>query len=625
MSVRRTTLLDFLCVSAVFALAACGEDTTGTTPDTTTPNDADTLAEVSPETTPDTTTCPENQACDDGDGCTENDRCDAAGVCAGTARTCDDGVGCTADSCSEGACVNALTTGFCLEGTTCTSIGSTDPTNTCRQCAPASGGPTFITLSDTSPCNDGNACTVNDVCSAGVCIAGAARVCAATGPCIAASCEPATGCVETATTASCDDGNPCTVGDVCAAKSCTAGAAPLDCDDQDPCTVDSCVAGVGCFHDAFAKCNDNNACTNDSCQPDGTCVNTTFTGPCDDGDPCTLNEECNAQFVCGGGAPRSCDDENGCTTDACIPGQGCLNLFRNQDCASGVCGPALCDDGEACTIDDRCVAGECFGAKTASCPLCSLAATDKANKITSLLVMADGQPGSGLDIDDNPMTCAPSNNCGGGIDNELSVLASLVNPGITDSIEDGVVKWVIDLRRATRDGTEFPLSIYDSGLAFDNFCNYQGEVCDYDVAPLSFDANCDPYFLFDNARIDGNRLTAGGSGQLISMVLPLVGGSLLAVTIAEARTEATLTFNAQGDIIAMNGIIAGAIPKAQLIEAVRELDPDSFSLPGLTPAAAADLLDLLVTADIDLDGDGVAEAASVAMRIATIPARIVAQ
>lgn len=602
-------------------IAACGSDGNGSSADTTTPNDTDTQVEVSP----DVVTCAENTACDDGDPCTDNDRCDAAGACQGTAKACDDGASCTTDQCVDGACQNTVLAGFCVEGSTCTPVGSTDAANPCRQCAAAASGPTFVTLADTTPCTDGNACTLDDRCEGGACVAGPARTCAAASVCVTATCEPESGCVETANTAACDDGNPCTTGDVCADKTCTSGGSELDCDDQDPCTIDACVDGVGCTHDAESKCDDDNPCTSDTCNPDGTCVNTPFTGACDDGNPCTIGEVCDTSFVCGGGSDRSCDDGNECTTDTCSSAVGCLNLFRNDDCSTGTCGPALCDDGEACTIDDRCVAGACFGAKTASCPFCTLEATDRANKITSLLVMADGQPGSGLDVDGDPGTCAPANDCGGGVDNALSILASLVNPGITDSIEDGVVKWVIDLRHATTDGAVFPLSIYDSGLAFDESCDFQAAVCDYDVAALSFDAACDPYFLFDNARITNGRLTAGGNDQLISMVLPLVGGSLLAVTIASARTEATLTTDASGRITAINGIIAGAIPKAQLIEAVRELDPANFSLPGFTPEGAADLLDTLVIADIDLDGDGLAEAASVSMRISTIPARLIAQ
>ncbi len=616
MSLRVTLSLPLV---ALGLLSAC-EDSGGTSADTSTAND---LSQESDSGN--NQACPAESACDDGDACTENDRCDADGKCVGSLKSCDDGASCTVDRCEAGSCVNEVTSGFCADGATCIAVGSNDPANPCRTCAIEEGEAKLVTRSDNSPCSDGNACTLDDVCQSGACVGGRPRECSSGDVCITASCDEALGCVESASTASCDDGNPCTVGDTCADKACQAGGQPLDCDDDNPCTIDACDPVLGCTHDAFAKCNDEDPCTNDSCiVATGACVNEAFLGACDDGEPCTTGETCEADGLCDGGAPTSCDDVNVCTTDACIPGEGCVNLFRNEDCSGDSCGPATCDDGEPCTINDRCVAGECFGGKTESCPICVVEATDRANKIVSLLVMADGNPGSGLDIDNDPTTCSPSSDCGGGVDNALSVLASFVNPGITDSIEAGVVKWLIDFREARADGSDFPMSVYDSGLAWGfQDCDFQNDTCFYDVASLSLNPECKPYFAFENARIEDGRLTAGGTGELISMVLPLSNDELLAVTIAESRAEANVTFDAQGRIASVNGIIAGAIPKSQLIDAVRGLDPNNFSLPGMTPDEAADLLDLLIESDIDLDGDGLPEAASVAMRIATIPAAIV--
>ena len=603
------------------SIAACGGDeNSGTEKDTNTAPDSS--PDVQSDVQPETEGCAEGTACDDDDACTEDDRCDAAGVCVGTAKSCDDGLSCTRDACADGACTHDELAGFCRDGDTCVATGSAVPGNGCRVCRLVAGSDEIVQLDDGDTCSDGDQCTVSDTCRGGTCVSGAARSCVSDDVCVAASCDSQLGCVETATTAACDDGNPCTTNDTCANEACAPGTTPLDCDDNDPCTIDTCDPAVGCVHDSESKCNDNDPCTNDSCTAGtGACVNDAFVGPCDDSDPCTSGEVCDAGGTCGDGAPVSCEDDNECTNDACIPGQGCLNLFRTEDCSGGTCGPALCDDAEPCTVDDRCVAGSCFGGKTASCPLCFIEPTTAANKIISLLVMADGNPGSGIDIDGDPMTCAPAGNCGGGVDNELSLLAALVNPGIEGSITDGDVKWLIDLRHAKFDGTEFPLSIYDSGT-IDDTCDFQAERCEYDIAALSLDETCEPYFYFSNARIIDGRLTAGGTGDLINMVLPLVGGSLLGVTIAAARTEGTVTVDGDGNITQVNGIIAGAIPKAQLIEAVRSLDPDSFNL-GITPEEAATLLDTLVNADIDLDGDGLPEAASVGMRIQTIPATIV--
>ena len=62
----------------------------------------------------------------------------------------------------------------------------------------------------------------------------------------------------------CDDGNACTVGDVCAAV-CTGGSA-ADCDDGNACTADSCDVATGCVNtDISATCDDGVDCTVDSC------------------------------------------------------------------------------------------------------------------------------------------------------------------------------------------------------------------------------------------------------------------------------------------------------------------------------------------------------------------------
>src|SRR5262249_60623461 len=80
--------------------------------------------------------------------------------------------------------------------------------------APAPGASTHPPRSDVSPCSDGNACTLDDVCRAGVCTAGSATVRAALDLCRAPGvCDPASGMCSNPDI-SCDDGDPCTV-DAC--------------------------------------------------------------------------------------------------------------------------------------------------------------------------------------------------------------------------------------------------------------------------------------------------------------------------------------------------------------------------------------------------------------------------
>jgi len=632
----RVSFFPSLCLGLALSLGACG--------DTATKGEADASAEgdtsnAGPDVdqTGDTASedaggCAQGAACDDGDPCTDDDKCDAAGVCAGAAKSCDDQLSCTSDACVDGACTHALNTNFCLaaEGRVCVAAGAADPQNGCSVCSAAPGGASFGTRVDGFSCTDGNACTTADRCAAGQCVGGDTLTCSSNDPCIHKTCDPTAGCVSEFTDAVCDDGDPCTVGDLCGGGTCRAGGEALTCTDDDPCTTGACLAGVGCRF-TFA-CDDSDRCTNDSCDAtSGACAHESFVGACDDGNPCTENEVCDTAGVCGQGTDVSCFDDNSCTIDICDPTRGgCLGLFVTAECDEMSCLPAACDDGNICTRDDQCVAGACFGGKTRDCGLCEVTPTSAANKIVRLEISSDGNAGSGLDLDNDPNTCAPSSECGGGVDNALAPLAAVLGNNIQASVDDGVVMWLVDLKAWDGTPAPFTMSVYDSGLAESNlFCDYQGgpnapaevtEICDYDVAQLSFDQDCEPYFSFNNAVIQQAKISAGSPDTLIRMVLPLASGSLLGLTIAAARFEGTVAYGLNGQVQSVNGILGGAIPKVQLIQAVLELRPEDIG--GIDPSAVVPLINLLVENDIDLDGDGLNDAASVAIRITTIPARI---
>jgi len=84
--------------------------------------------------------------------------------------------------------------------------------------------------------------------------------------------------------------------------------------------------------------------------------------PCDDGDPCTIGDTCDALGVCTG-IPLDglCDDGDPCTADACT------DLTCTYSFAEGAC-----DDGNACTLGDQCAQGLCVpGAyDSATCGQC---------------------------------------------------------------------------------------------------------------------------------------------------------------------------------------------------------------------------------------------------------------
>ena len=59
---------------------------------------------------------------------------------------------------------------------------------------------------------------------------------------------------------SCDDGNLCTVSDLCVDNKC--GGSAFKCDDGNPCTADTCNEKIGCVFMSLngTSCEDDNAC-----------------------------------------------------------------------------------------------------------------------------------------------------------------------------------------------------------------------------------------------------------------------------------------------------------------------------------------------------------------------------
>ena len=74
-----------------------------------------------------------------------------------------------------------------------------------------------------------------------------------------------------------------------------------------------------------------------------------FNGPCEDGDACTANEDCDAGS-CAGGVAIDCDDGQLCTFDQCDSAFGCWYELNPSPCCVGAV--SLCDDGDPCTLDD---------------------------------------------------------------------------------------------------------------------------------------------------------------------------------------------------------------------------------------------------------------------------------
>jgi hypothetical protein len=259
---------------------------------------------------------------------------------------------------------------------------SDDPCYT-SYCNPATGL-CQIQFNDGFACEDGNYCTVNDVCSQGSCLPGPVRTCPATDQCHdPGTCNGSNGTCSNPikpNNATCNDGNACTQTDTCQNGVCTGGS-PRQCPASD-------------------QCHDPGTCT----VATGTCTNPIKANntACNDGNACTQTDTCQ-NGVCTGGSPRQCPAPDQCHNAAtCDPATGNCTPPNKPD-------GTTCNDSLNCTASDKCTGGICMG--TVSCPAidqCHDPGTCATNGACTAPLKANGSPCS-----DNSM-CTSNDVCTGG-------------------------------------------------------------------------------------------------------------------------------------------------------------------------------------------------------------------
>lgn len=183
--------------------------------------------------------------CYDGLPCTE-DLCNAAYGCefpkVKDGNPCDDGKPCTyGDSCKGSQCIGNVNA--CEDGNSCT----------LDQCNGATGDCLHSTLNG-YPCDDGNYCTLSESCSETQCIPTSFTKCDDGNPCTSDTCYATSGCFYNPTPGmACNDGDACTLNELCNGTKCVGSI--VNCDDKDKCTTDTCDSKTGtCSHVPIIGC-----------------------------------------------------------------------------------------------------------------------------------------------------------------------------------------------------------------------------------------------------------------------------------------------------------------------------------------------------------------------------------
>ena len=238
---------------------------------------------------------PKDGNCNNGDWCDGEETCDPVDDCQpGTPPDCGDGVTCTDDTCNEttDTCESMANNANCDNGEWCDGDETCDAALDCQigttvdcsglgdQCNDGVCDDTVDQCvaqpaNEDLPCDDGEFCTVGDICRGGICNYGNSNDCNDNVACTDDACdEVGDVCVNQANDANCDNGEWCDGAETCDA-------------------VDDCQPGMA------PNCNDAVGCTDDSCDEIGdACVNQVNDANCDNGAWCDGTETCNAISDC---------------------------------------------------------------------------------------------------------------------------------------------------------------------------------------------------------------------------------------------------------------------------------------------------------------------------------------
>ena len=392
-----------------------------------------------------------------------------------------------------------------------------------------------------------------------------------------------------------------------------------DTPDSAPETVPEEDTGADCSAVCLGlECGDLEGCQCGTCEDSAVGNNGLCEVPEPDCETICQEAECGQKGQCQCG---DCEAPDTCVDNLCQP--------CTTDCSDKVCGP----DGCGGTCGD-CDTGQCNGA-TGQCVQCFPEGqepqfSDVVHKTNHLAIGEGGTPGFALDVDQDPATCAPLNNCQDGLDNAIGGLLDQVgqfvdvNAELGKALEEGSIMLLMESVGANTTGQDFTINIYLGEAAVDKeTCDWQSETCEYLVDPSSFDLDqCTPIIFFDNATITDGHLSAGGPEAIFSVTIPLDSGLVLTANAYMARIEGTVQLEGETITAITDAIIGGAVHKQELIDTCLALPADTFTDLPISKEMICNLLDMFIVADIDIDGDGMLDSASIGIALEAIGATI---
>jgi hypothetical protein len=246
----------------------------------------------------------------------------------------------------------------------------------------------------------------------------------------------------------------------------------------------------------------------------------------------------------------------------------------------------------------------------------------------------DGQPGSGLDLDGNPSTCTPSDDCSGGVENGMFGLGSIANAYLPGGANGAETHVLLELAGFSVGGCRFTMNFYAGSLTthYPSDCPADpvpvdccpaGTACDFTIPADGFDAECLSLSTMGDLWAIGGDMRGGPTTAIYYLMLSVVGLDVL-MPIHEARLEATVD-ETGGDVSAVQGIIGGYILESEFFAVFEAIPEEDYPFPGKDNVILLlhQLYDeSLIINDRDTDGDTTPDAASIGIVFDADPATI---
>ena len=280
------------------------------------------------------------------------------------------------------------------------------------------------------------------------------------------------------------------------------------------------------------------------------------------------------------------------TGSACVP--DCTGKACGADGCGGDCGG--CPDGQACGPAATCVT-----------PTCSLPqAWGPVARVATMVVPKDAAVIAAK---------CPDRTGDGAGDDALAAFADVLNPLLKQELDKGWYGAVAEFVGVTDflGAPPFPLNVLAAGTDV-----YAGT--DRWVRPASYDpATCAPRIRFDGATLAAGVLAAGPASFQGTVAFP---GLAVPAAVQDVVVSGRVTVVPAG-LAVTDGVLAGVVTRASILAMVPALQAACGVLPAPAWCPQLAALTLVPAAfDLDLDGDGIKDAASLCVQFTMAPVAI---